>query len=66
MTPAGGVGANTALRDAAFIGRLLGENHGWREALTAEYEKEMREYASASVKMSFQAASKRFNITDLK
>ncbi|KAK5172673.1 uncharacterized protein LTR77_002793 [Saxophila tyrrhenica] len=65
-TPAGGVGANIALRDAAFIGRLLGQAGGWREGLTSEYEKEMRVYASENVKMSFETASQRFNITDLK
>lgn len=66
MTPAGGVGANTALRDAALLGKLLGEAGGWRDGLTAEYEKEMRRYASENVKMSFETAAKRFNITELK
>jgi 2-polyprenyl-6-methoxyphenol hydroxylase-like FAD-dependent oxidoreductase len=65
MTPAGGVGANTALRDAAFIGRLLKESGGWYSGLTSEYEKEMRVYASENVKMSFEAAARRFNITKL-
>lgn len=66
MTPAGGVGANTALRDAALLGKLLGEAGGWRDGLTAEYEKEMRGYASENVQMSFESAAKRFNITELK
>lgn len=66
MTPAGGVGANTALRDAALLGKLLGKAGGWRDGLTAEYEKEMRVYASDNVKMSFETAAKRFNITELK
>jgi 2-polyprenyl-6-methoxyphenol hydroxylase-like FAD-dependent oxidoreductase len=65
MTPAGGVGANTALKDAAFLGRLLGAAGGWREGLTAEYEREMRPYASANVKMSFERASRLFTITEL-
>lgn len=66
MTPAGGVGANTALRDAAFIGRLLGKAGGWYVGMTREYEAEMRSYASENVKMSFEAAAGRFKITDLK
>jgi 2-polyprenyl-6-methoxyphenol hydroxylase-like FAD-dependent oxidoreductase len=65
MTPAGGVGANTALKDAAFLGRLLGAAGGWKEGLTAEYEREMRSYASANVKMSFERASRLFTITEL-
>lgn len=66
MTPAGGVGANTALRDAAFIGRLLKKEGGWYAGLTKEYEDEMRRYASENVKMSFEAAAGRFKITELK
>jgi 2-polyprenyl-6-methoxyphenol hydroxylase-like FAD-dependent oxidoreductase len=65
MTPAGGVGANTALKDAALLGRLLGAAGGWKEGLTAEYEREMRFYASANVKMSFERASRLFAITEL-
>lgn len=66
MTPAGGVGANTALRDAAFIGRLAGRAGGWYEGLTREYEGEMRGYASENVRMSFEAAAGRFKIKELK
>lgn len=66
MTPAGGVGANTALRDAAFLGRLIRQAGGWQANITKEYEKEMREYASQAVKMSFESAAKQFNITELK
>jgi 2-polyprenyl-6-methoxyphenol hydroxylase-like FAD-dependent oxidoreductase len=66
MTPAGGVGANTALRDAALLGRLLGAAGGFQTALTAEYEREMRGYASPNVKMSFERASRLFAITELK
>ncbi len=65
MTPAGGVGANTALKDAAFLGRLLAGAGGWKEGLTAEYEQEMRAYASANVKMSFERASRLFTIREL-
>ncbi len=65
MTPAGGVGANTALKDAALLGRLLSTASGWKEGLTAEYEREMRPYASANVKMSFERASRLFTIAQL-
>ena len=65
MTPAGGVGANTALKDAAVLGRLLGGAGGVKERLTSEYEREMRAYASASVKMSYEIASRLFNISEL-
>ncbi|QIX01676.1 hypothetical protein AMS68_007193 [Peltaster fructicola] len=66
MTPAGGVGANSALKDAEFLGRLIGEAGGFKEGITEAYEKEMRVYASENVKMSFKEASQRFSITDLK
>ncbi|KAK4689330.1 hypothetical protein P7C73_g783, partial [Tremellales sp. Uapishka_1] len=66
MTPAGGVGANTALKDAAFIGRLLKDGGGWQPYVTDEYEKEMRVYASANVAMSFETAAKQFDIKELK
>ncbi len=65
MTPAGGVGANTALRAAAFLGRSLADAAGWKEGLTADYEREMRRYASANVKMSFERASSLFTIKEL-
>nr|OQO22253.1 hypothetical protein B0A51_10825 [Rachicladosporium sp. CCFEE 5018] len=65
MTPAGGVGANTALQDAAFLGKLLGERGGWGEDVVAKYEIEMRQYASEKVKASFEAAAKQFSITEL-
>ncbi len=65
MTPAGGVGANTALKDAAFLGRLLGAAGGWSDGLTAEYEREMRPYGSANVKMSYERARRLFNIAAL-
>lgn len=66
ITPSGGVGANTALKDAALLGRLIGQTGGWRSELTEEYEKEMRVYASQIVKMSFETAAKQFNIRELK
>jgi 2-polyprenyl-6-methoxyphenol hydroxylase-like FAD-dependent oxidoreductase len=63
MTPAGGVGANTALKDAAFLGRLLAS--GFHEGLTTQYERDMRTYASPNVTMSFDRASRLFNIKEL-
>ena len=42
MTPAGGIGANTAVRDSALLTRLLGKAEGWYDGVTEEYEKEMR------------------------
>jgi 2-polyprenyl-6-methoxyphenol hydroxylase-like FAD-dependent oxidoreductase len=65
MTPAGGVGANTALKDAALLGRLLADAGDWKEGLTEKYEREMRVYASANVKMSFERASRLFAFTEL-
>ncbi|RMZ67859.1 FAD-binding domain [Pyrenophora seminiperda CCB06] len=61
MTPAGGNGANTAVRDSALLGRLLAEawerGHGehWT-GVTEAYEKEMRIYASEAVKDSYGQA----------
>jgi 2-polyprenyl-6-methoxyphenol hydroxylase-like FAD-dependent oxidoreductase len=60
MTPAGGNGANTAVRDAALLGRLLAEAGGFKEGLTDAYEKEMRVYASEAVKQSYAQASGQF------
>lgn len=67
MTPAGGNGANTAVRDSDLLGRLIGEawlqgNGIHWEGVTAEYEKEMREYASAAVKESFGQAEGQMGI----
>ncbi|KAF3345461.1 Ubiquitin-conjugating enzyme E2 pex4 [Verticillium dahliae VDG2] len=62
MTPAGGNGANTAVRDAALLGRLLveawerGDGEHWR-GVTEAYEKEMRVYGSEAVKESFGQAT---------
>lgn len=62
MTPAGGIGANTAVRDSALLGRLLREAGGYRPGVTAEYEKGMREYASAAVHSSYSSAVNAFGI----
>lgn len=62
MTPAGGIGANTAVRDSALLGRLLGEAGGYKEGVTAEYEKGMRVYGSEAVAKSYGLATSQFQI----
>lgn len=42
MIPAGGIGANTAVRDSALLGKLLSQAGGWADGVTAEYEEKMR------------------------
>lgn len=56
MTPAGGNGANTAFRDSALLGRLLAEAGGWRDGVTADYEKGMKPYAGEQVAMNHEMA----------
>ena len=63
MTPAGGIGANTAVRDSALLGRLLAEAGGYDEGVTAKYEKEMRVYASEAVRHSYGLATGTFGVT---
>ena len=63
MTPAGGIGANTAVQDSELLGRLLAEAGGWRDGVTAEYEKGMRVYASNAVRTSYGLATHQFGIT---
>ncbi|KAI5359177.1 putative FAD-binding domain, FAD/NAD(P)-binding domain superfamily [Septoria linicola] len=63
MTPAGGIGANTAVRDSALLGKLLAEAGGWKEGITAEYEKKMRVYASEAVATSYGMATSQFGVT---
>jgi salicylate hydroxylase len=59
MTPAGGIGANTALRDAALLSYLLEHvatgTISLAEAIAA-YEDEMRDYAFAAVERSLAGA----------
>jgi 2-polyprenyl-6-methoxyphenol hydroxylase-like FAD-dependent oxidoreductase len=62
MTPAGGIGANTAVRDSALLGRLLKEANGWNEGVTAEYEKRMRVYGSEAVAKSYSLGTEGFRI----
>ena len=64
MTPAGGIGANTAVRDSALLGRLLAaEAGGCENGVTAAYEREMRVYASEAVKASYGQAHTQSGIT---
>lgn len=51
MTPGRGVGANTALRDAALLFRRLTEVRGGRPLVEAlhDYEAEMLEYSARAV-----------------
>ena len=64
MTPAGGIGANTAVRDSALLGRLLTAEKGAVEnGVTAAYEKEMRVYASEAVGISYGQAHAQFGVT---
>ncbi|PQE19995.1 FAD-binding domain protein [Rutstroemia sp. NJR-2017a BVV2] len=62
MTPAGGLGANTAVRDSELLGRLIAEAGGYADGVTAAYEKEMRVYASETVKASYGMATVGFGI----
>ncbi|TVY32553.1 hypothetical protein LSUB1_G007738, partial [Lachnellula subtilissima] len=63
MTPAGGIGANTAVRDSALLGKLLTEKGGWEKGVTGEYERGMREYASEAVRTSYGMAKTQFGIS---
>ena len=62
MTPAGGIGANTAVRDSALLGSLLAEAGGCKEGVTDAYEKRMRVYASDAVKRSYGLAKVQFGV----
>ncbi|GAP90703.1 putative FAD-binding domain protein [Rosellinia necatrix] len=62
MTPAGGIGANTAVRDSALLGKLLAESGGFSKGVTAAYEKEMRVYASEAVGISYGLAKSQFGV----
>jgi 2-polyprenyl-6-methoxyphenol hydroxylase-like FAD-dependent oxidoreductase len=72
MTPAGGNGANTAVRDSALLGRLIAE--AWERGdadhwagVTEAYEQEMRVYGSEAVKASYEQAKGQFGVEiDLK
>jgi 2-polyprenyl-6-methoxyphenol hydroxylase-like FAD-dependent oxidoreductase len=63
MTPAGGIGANTAVRDSALLGGLLAKAGGYQSDVTAAYEGKMRIYASEAVKASYGMAKAQFGIS---
>ncbi len=59
MTPMGGIGANTALRDADLLRRwLIAVSHGEQELIPAvhAYEAQMLDYGLAAVKRSLRNA----------
>lgn len=62
MTPAGGIGANTAVRDSALLGKLIADAGGFRDGLTKEYETKMRVYASEAVRTSYGNATESFGV----
>jgi len=55
MSPAGGSGANTALRDAELLARELAAQPDDPVNAVARYEQEMRDYGFAAVRESEQA-----------
>ncbi|KAJ8131527.1 hypothetical protein O1611_g2097 [Lasiodiplodia mahajangana] len=60
MSPAGGVGACTALRDAYVLGSKLAEKGICLESVAA-YEQEMRRYAAVSLGRSLAGGMRMFN-----
>jgi len=65
MTPAGGIGANTAMRDAELLTRQLTAPHRGQTNLLdaiAEYETQMRLYGTAAVRQSLEGASRLYRI----
>jgi len=65
MTPAGGNGANTAMRDSALLGMLISEAGGYKEGVTEAYEKEMRIYGGEAVADSWNVASGAWRLGEL-
>lgn len=59
MSPCGGVGAVTALRDAALLSRIIGEE-GITAASIGRYESEMRVYARMGIERSYFGGKKMF------
>ena len=59
MSPCGGVGAVTAMRDAALLSRVIGES-GITTASINKYESEMRGYAHIGIQRSFFGGKKMF------
>ena len=59
MSPCGGVGAVTALRDAALLSDIFADE-GISEASVGKYEKAMREYAQQGIERSYMGGKKMF------
>ena len=61
MSPAGGVGAVTALKDATTLVKVLIEN-GLSDSSIGSYEASMRTYAGACIQRSFAGANKLYGM----
>lgn len=59
MLPTAASGANTVMRDAALLTKVLGEKGVSRESI-AEYEAEMRRYAGETIRMSAKVGQMSF------
>ncbi|KAI4127273.1 MAG: hypothetical protein LQ338_003277 [Usnochroma carphineum] len=59
MSPCGGVGAVTALRDAALLSKVISEDGITAESI-GKYESEMRVYARQGIERSFFGGKKMF------
>ena len=62
MSPAGGVGACTAIKDAWVLGKILAKD-GLSKGSIGEYERTMREYTEVSLQRSFLGGKNIFNQT---
>ena len=66
MSPAGGVGANTALKDASLLGsmfaKIASENGEITNALN-DYEKQMRAWAIEAIASSNRGAERLFKMS---
>jgi 2-polyprenyl-6-methoxyphenol hydroxylase-like FAD-dependent oxidoreductase len=59
MSPSGGVGAVTAIRDAALLANTLSK-YGISEISIGKYEETMRCYAQTSIERSYFGGKKMF------
>ena len=67
MSPTAGLGASSALRDAALLGKLLGEVHSSEGVVdaVAAYESAMKEYVKKSITWSTGPGKKLFGMKDI-
>ena len=63
LTCTAALGANTALRDSALLGKLLAESDGNIDGVTAKYEADMRAYASEAVATSYGMAKQQLGLS---